>query len=347
MKNLIATLCCCSAFAMTATAQETARKFRFDADQPFTLLQITDIQDGPNLKPRVAALIDAAIVETRPDLILLTGDNIGSCNEKGVFEKAVTAFIDIFVKHRIPFAVTFGNHDSEREGENNYTREEQYALYRQFGGEFFVDHDIPRLSGTGNGVIPLHAAASDEVLFNIFLMDSGAYARGGGYDGVKSDQIAWYEEVSGSIPCLWFQHIIVPDIADHGILREVPGETAGSVKYAGKHYLLNTERATGLLMEPPCPPRRAVYESEAYTFEGRTLYQSWVKMGNLKGAYFGHDHKNTLDGTDENGIRLGFCKAATLASYNDDNPGCRVFKISPDGTFSTRTITEADLKLKK
>jgi len=340
----IFSICCCLAFAISATAQEPARKFRFDAEQPFTLMQITDIQDGPNLKPRVAALIDAAIAEAKPELILLTGDNIGSCNEKNVFEKAISGFLDIIIKHRVPFAVTFGNHDSERKGENNYTRDEQYAIYRQIGGEFFVDHDVPELSGSGSGVIPLYAAASDEVCVNIFLMDSGDYGRGGGYDGVKTDQIAWYEKVSGTTPCLWFQHIIVPDIADHGILREVPAEMPGSIKYADKHYLLNTERATGELREPPCPPRLATYTRDTHTFEGRTLYQSWLKMGNLKGAYFGHDHKNTLDGTDENGIRLGFTKAATLASYNDGNPGCRVFKISPDGSYTTRIITEADLK---
>ena len=52
--------------------------------------------------------------------------------------------------------------------------------------------------------------------FNLFVMDSGDYPEKTGpewpgYDGCRSDQIAWYERVSGKAPCLWFQHIIVPD----------------------------------------------------------------------------------------------------------------------------------------
>lgn len=62
-------------------------------------------------------------------------------------------------------------------------------------------------------------------------------------------------------------------------------------------------------------------------------------MGNLKGAYFGHDHVNTFDAIDENGIRMGFGKAATLHSYNDGNPGVRFFDIRKDGTYKTWTVT--------
>ena len=100
---------------------------------------------------------------------------------------------------------------------------------------------------------------------------------------------------------------------------------------------------TGVLAEEPCPPSWAVYTDERHTYQGRTLYQSWLKMGNLKGAYFGHDHMNTFDVTDQNGIRLGFCKAATLSSYNDGDPGFRIFDISADGTYETESVTAKQL----
>ena len=67
-------------------------------------------------------------------------------------------------------------------------------------------------------------------------------------------------------------------------------------------------------------------------------------MGNLKGAYFGHDHVNSFNGIDTNGICLGYAKAATLQSYNDDNPGVRLFKIRTNGSYTTRILTESDIQ---
>jgi hypothetical protein len=337
---------CVAAGVLSAAAQDKPQ-FRFDAERPFTLMQVTDIQDDDRPAPRMLAMLSNAIRRHRPDLIVLTGDNISSFNLKGGFEKAVSPFIDIFTTNNTYFAVTFGNHDSEKRGEDRYSREEQYALYKKLGGRFFVDHDVPALSGTGSGVIPILDTTGDQPLFNIFLMDSGAYAKGG-YDGVRADQIKWYEETSGSTPCLWFQHIPVPDILTSGLLVPVPTNTPHCVfhkkgEYSGTGWLLATNRATGKLKEPPCPTSRAAYQDAKHTYEGRTLYASWQKMGNLKGAYFGHDHKNTFDGTDTNNIRLGYAKAATLHSYNDNNPGVRIFWLQKDGSFTTEVVTESSL----
>jgi len=338
---------CCLTLALAVRAQKLP-DFRFDSNGQFVLMQLTDIQDNDQPKARVAAFIASAIARYHPGLIVLTGDNTDCCNQKGAFEKSALAFAEVFKAQHAPFAVAFGNHDSEKKGENCYTREEQYALYKRMGGDGFVDYDVPALSGTGSGVIPLRAAQGDAVRFNLFLMDSGDYVKGG-YDGVRGDQIQWYESVSGNVPCLWFQHIPVPDFFDTGLLLAVPTNTPGCYyhkdgEYAGKGYLLNTQRATGLLREVPSPTKYAAYTNAEHTCQGRTLYASWRKMGNLKGAYFGHDHPNTFDGTDANGIRLGYTPAATLQSYNDNNPGCRVFTVKEDGTFTTLTVTEADLK---
>ena len=329
-------------------SSQTPTDFRFGPDGIFTLMQVTDIQDDDTPKPRVAAFLDETIKRYKPDLIVITGDNTYGCSRKGAFEKSVSAFTDVFKTNKTCFAVTFGNHDSEKKGEEYYTRDEQYALYKELGGGIFVDHDVPGLSGTGSGVIPLRSAADGRVCFNIFLMDSGAAVKGG-YDGVRGDQIKWYEETGGKVPCLWFQHIIVPDIYDTGLFIPVPTNTPKCVFYkkgefAGRGYLLDQGRATGFLTEPPGPTTRAAYTNDQHTYEGRTLYASWRKMGNLKGAYFGHDHSNTFDGTDTNGIRLGYTRAATLQAYNDNNPGLRVFLIKEDGTYTTRIIKESDLK---
>lgn len=324
----------------------TPQRFIFDEHGLFKVVHITDIQDVDPPKQRTVEFIDNACAHLAPDLVILTGDNTASNNRKGNFEKAVQPFVDIFKNRKIPFAVTFGNHDSERRSNDHYTRDEQYAVLKEMGGSFFVDFDVQELSGTGSGVIPLNTR-SGKVVFNLFVIDSGDYGEGGrssGYGGVFSDQIEWYEKVSSNIPSLWFQHIIVPDIYETGLLVEVPQKQRGAVEHENRFYVLNEALANGLLLEPPCPTATKTYNDEKHTWEGRTLYASWLKMRNMKGAYFGHDHKNTFEGTDKNNIRLGYTKAATLHSYNDNNPGLRFFNIRSNGEFTTRIVTEKDLK---
>ena len=319
--------------------------------------------------------------------------------------------MSVFAEKKIPFAVTFGNHDSQQKGDGVYTRQEEYDIFRRMGGEYFVDFDVPELTGAGSGVIPLYSGG--KAVFQLIIMDSGDYAGDGGYDGCHSDQIRWYEEHAGILPSLWFQHIIVPDISRNKVLLPVPAEEAKvtvlSVQDASagdpdgfyseplkkrirklpkdavwskhlseyilaqpgltwvadrkKYYIcpegavwykpmnafvkLNTALATGVLAEAPCPPSWKIYTDAAHTYQGRTLYQSWRKMGNVRGAFFGHDHKNTFDATDANGIRIAYSKAVTTSSYNDGDPGFRLFDIRADGTFHTEIVTARQLGVVK
>ena len=49
---------------------------RFNSDGTFRVLQMADIQDGPNVREDTIRLIEAAIKKTHPDLIVFTGDQI-------------------------------------------------------------------------------------------------------------------------------------------------------------------------------------------------------------------------------------------------------------------------------
>lgn len=399
---LISTLFTLFAFASLTAAPFPG--FPFHEDGTFRVCQVTDIQDVPPINEDMAAFLRKTLAEQRPDLALLTGDNTETCGDKQTFPLVAREIVDLFREAGVPFAITFGNHDSEKKGEQWFTRQEQYDIFRQLGGDLFVDHDVPELSGVGSGAIALKD--QDKPAFLLLLMDSGDYARGG-YDGCRKDQIRWYEENASHLPCLWFQHIIPWDIYENGVLEAVPPtqkanpslynhipatpEEEGAFFSAplnayikplpqgvvwlpelhaygtpvpkmhwvpslgaymlpppGSHWCPMTGQfmalssrlpVEGTMEEAPCPPTKECYEDQDHTWQGRTLYQSWRKMGNLKGAYFGHDHVNTFDAIDENGIRMGFGKAATLHSYNDGNPGVRFFDIRKDGTYKTWTVT--------
>ena len=64
---------------------------RFNSDGTFRVLQMADIQDGPDVREDTIRLIDAAIRKAHPDLIVLTGDQIRGYDP---------AYIDTFLRRR-------------------------------------------------------------------------------------------------------------------------------------------------------------------------------------------------------------------------------------------------------
>lgn len=76
------------------------------------------------------------------------------------------------------------------------------------------------------------------------------------------------------------------------------------------------------------------------------MADAWRKSGCMKGAFFGHDHTNTFDGMDKNGIRIGMTKSINCGgSYGDGDPGLRVFRIRTFGSFESWTETEVTLSV--
>jgi len=61
---------------------------RFNSGGKFKIMQITDIQEIPDVSPDTIKLINAALEEEKPDLVVLTGDQIKGygVSYKGEFE---------------------------------------------------------------------------------------------------------------------------------------------------------------------------------------------------------------------------------------------------------------------
>ena len=64
---------------------------RFNSDGTFRVLQMADIQDGPDVREDTIRLIEAAIRKAHPDLIVLTGNQIRGYDP---------AYIDTFLRRR-------------------------------------------------------------------------------------------------------------------------------------------------------------------------------------------------------------------------------------------------------
>ena len=64
---------------------------RFHDDGTFRVLQMADIQDGPEVNRDTIHMIEAAINEAKPDLVVFTGDQIRGYDP---------AYIDTFLRRR-------------------------------------------------------------------------------------------------------------------------------------------------------------------------------------------------------------------------------------------------------
>ena len=338
-----------NAFAIDDQTRAYKAHLSFGDDGKFKILQFCDIQDGLVMRQIVKDFIRDVVPATKPDLIVLTGDNFSgsSCRsgthamDKILVKQAISQYMSIFESYGIPVAMVFGNHDAE----TSVNKEEQMTIYDSYNCS--ISHDEGSdIYGCGNYNVPIYASKnSNDLLYNLWMIDSGMYddveGGQGGYDYVHRSQIDWYVNASNKlkaqnngipVPSLMFQHIIVPDIYD--ALLPVDAGTEGAVENNGQHYLLNPENTkSGVMHERPCPP---------ITNSGQ--FDAVVNQGDVVAMVFGHDHTNSFI-VEHRGVDLIATPGITFASYGDAGRGVRLFTLDKSdlSTYEEEIVTYDDL----
>jgi len=333
--SMLAALALCLCLAIPSTAVDAgAANLKFKRDGTFKIIHVTDTQDFL-LSGEITQefLYDLAAAE-KPDLFVLTGDNIASSGAK-VFPKFLAkllvkasvdnlmrAFDRIYRDFGIPVTMVFGNHDNEC-GPGKVSRAEQFAMYAAhecFAGRYIPEADEGTEDeqgqhyGTHNLVIKNSAGTANA--FNLWMFDSGSYDLDGGYSGVQTPQIDWFErtnEAMGRLPSFAFQHIIVPEVFDFLTPeRTLPAGTRGELR------------------EPPCPGRSNDGQYEA------------LRAGGVLALFTGHDHVNTFELRVDGGTDLVNSPCTGFGSYGDlDLRGARVITLrdSDLSTYETEVVT--------
>ena len=199
----------------TQSISAQTKTLKFGDDGKFKIVQFTDVHwvygdaKSEEAAERMAEVLDAE----KPDLVVLTGDVVTSKPaEKGLKEALAP-----IVERKIPFDLTFGNHDEE----NDLSRKEMLAVVQSLEGNLTTT--TSGLTGVTNYVLPIKASADERAAAVLYVFDSNAYStiKGlKGYGWIEHDQIGWYKKTSAAyttanggtpLPSLAFFHIPIPE----------------------------------------------------------------------------------------------------------------------------------------
>lgn len=178
--------------------------------------------------PRTLKFLDTMLELEKPDMVVLTGDQIFG-DEAPDSETAVFKALYPFISRKIPFAVTMGNHDDE----GSMTRAEIMSLSADL--PYSVAAVGPEeVAGVGNYVVPIEGYSTRNTAITLYFLDTHKYSPNPkvtpGYDWIKESQIKWLEEEDASFQksstayskihmAMAFFHIPLPEY------RNIDGQT--------------------------------------------------------------------------------------------------------------------------
>ena len=242
---------------------------KFDSNKQFKIAQFTDTHfyNGGERSPEVLENIEAVLDIEKPDLVILTGDIVTGNGDNWPTIKSWEIITDVLIKYRVPYAITFGNHDDEaqvsREELLEYLSQRPYCLISDRGGE--------QVMGVGNYDLPVYNS-NGNVEKLIYCMDSRSYSLAGnrgvdGYGWFDQSQIGWFAGVNESwleknkdVQSLLFFHIPLPEYHE---------------------AIDNGEYKIGVRKEDECSPKI-----------NTGMFSELVLQGNVLGTFVGHDHNN-------------------------------------------------------
>ena len=190
MKKISLTLCLIFLSVLFCRAQVLPLKFNKNGE--FKIVQFTDVhfKYGNPASDIALKRINEVLDAEHPDLVVFTGDVIYAAPADKGMRSVLTCVSD----RKIPFVVTFGNHDDEQ----GMTRAELYDIIRS------IPFNIQPDRGTTISPDYLFAVRSSDGTKDaalLYCLDSHSYSKQPdvkGYDWLTFDQINWYRNHSAA-----------------------------------------------------------------------------------------------------------------------------------------------------
>lgn len=260
--------------------------------EEFKILQLTDLHYWMPHKAKATDNVVKTLVEqNQPDMIVITGDSVfGPANL--VY---VPHIIDLMESFEIPWAIVYGNHDSEGKADKFWVGEK----YEE--AEHCLYHNGPyNIGGTGNYVVNL--TKDGEPFYSLVMMDSNMYME---YDGKQEyacfelGQVSWYEymitnlQANGYDKSMMFFHI---PLVEYGIAYD-EWEKGGFDESTGFGEKREEE------CNSPC---------------NTGMFGMIKKLGSTTHTFCGHDHVNNYS-VEYDGVVLSYGLKSSSQFYHDDD----------------------------
>jgi predicted phosphodiesterase len=279
MKRLFFYLIICTLSFVNIDAQKKVLKFN---NGKFKIVQFTDLhwiadKQHASANDSTLQLIKYVINTEKPDFVVFTGDVIVSGGAAKAWKEVTQPLADL----KVPFAVTFGNHDTE----TDISKEQALAIIQT--NPYNLTYSAGKgIDGVGNCALPVKSSDGKTNKWILYFFDSNSYTNEPdtlvkGYSWIKFSQIQWYRRQSAAytkinnhvaLPALSFFHIPLPEF----------------------EWVRNHKTTLGSKEEEVCSP---------YFNSG--LFTSFIEMRDVLGVFVGHDHNDDFIGSDAN-ICLGY-----------------------------------------
>lgn len=269
----------------------------------FKILQLTDIHLGGSVLSydkdmKALNTVYQLIDRTRPDLIIVTGDlvfPVGYASFSFNNTAPVQQFAAFMRNLGIPWAFTYGNHDTESYAAASDS--DLNELYKRLSWKtsktLLYPYIQPDIMGRNNQLIELR---NEDGSLNqgLFLIDSNAYTKDGfnKYDYIHDDQVDWYKEQilrmdkeeGRIVPSMVFFHIPLQEYREAYNLYE---NGSKDVKY---FFGANDEKMINKVCCSEYPSK---------------MFNVAKELGSTTGFFCGHDHYNNIS-LEYKGIRLTY-----------------------------------------
>lgn len=238
---------------------------KFHPNGEFKILQFTDTHINTAKKENLTSLeVIRTVTELeKPDLVIFTGDIVTQEDPADGYG-LISGF---FAAAGIPWAVVFGNHESEK----GHTRKQLEDLVQKLPG--CLNDNVGEITGNSNFILQV-SDKNHMCKALLYCMDSNSYStlkpEVDGYGWFDFSQILWYQKKSRDftrqnqckpLPALAFFHIPLPEYA-----------LAFNQKNAIRFGFMNEEVC--------CPAINS------------GMFAAMLECGDVMGTFVGHDHLN-------------------------------------------------------
>lgn len=287
---------------------ENTPKLICDKNGDFTILIVSDPQCDTKAQWQEAKQeLEILVQKSDPDFVLINGDMNSNNN---IPADMWDMFISPLTRRDIYWSTTNGNHDPF-----TYRHYRMYQKYQNCLNETVSTVDINyEPSRPMNYCLPVYSNDGKRIVFAIYGMDSGDCGENG-YEGLTQRQINWYKNQSEilkqknggqAVTSVLCMHIPLPQIlemyysGDYAIYG-----VANEIKYNTKGYI--------------CQNGKQISKINIHTSNPDTdnkMFDAILSGEDIKGVFFGHDHRNNFIGSYK-GVLLGFVGKLSTGCYSD------------------------------